>query len=448
MTTIYNSRYDINGKAAGDRSGNSVSMNSTGDIVAIGAEKNNGNGIESGHVRVYKRVGDIWQKLGDDIHGETANDESGISVSMNNIGNTVAIGAQYNDGTGVDGSKSGHVRVWKYMYGPDNPSTKKWIKLGDDIDGENPGDQSGASVSINNAGDIVAIGATRNTDENGVKSGHVRVHQYNLSTKLWERLGKDIDGEGDSDNSGSSVSMNSAGNIVAIGAVRNTANAVDGSYYGHVRVWEYKDGTWQKLGQDIDGEAKNDFSGVSVSMNSAGDIVAIGAKNNDGVNGTQSGHVRVWEYKDGTWQKLGQDIDGESKNDFSGSSVSMNSAGNIVAIGVQNNSDNGNSSGHARIWKYMDDPDNLSVKKWIQLGLDIDGETAGDYSGKAISMNNAGTIVAISAHYHSYVDGDNDQSGYVRVFYYRNGIWNQVPPGFFKVSNGFFKLSGNSFFKV
>ena len=39
---------------------------------------------------------------------------------------------------------------------------------------------------------------------------------------------------------------------------------------------------WTKLGQDIDGEAALDRSGSSVSLNSAGDRVAIGAIGNAG----------------------------------------------------------------------------------------------------------------------------------------------------------------------
>ncbi len=45
---------DIDGEAAIDRSGYSVSLSSDGTIVAIGATKNNGNGSDAGHVRVYK----------------------------------------------------------------------------------------------------------------------------------------------------------------------------------------------------------------------------------------------------------------------------------------------------------------------------------------------------------------------------------------------------------
>ena len=44
---------DIDGEAASDSSGRSVSMSSDGSRVAIGATYNRGNGTNSGHVRVY-----------------------------------------------------------------------------------------------------------------------------------------------------------------------------------------------------------------------------------------------------------------------------------------------------------------------------------------------------------------------------------------------------------
>ena len=44
---------DIDGEAADDYSGHSVSLSSDGTIVAIGAIDNDGNGSDSGHVRVY-----------------------------------------------------------------------------------------------------------------------------------------------------------------------------------------------------------------------------------------------------------------------------------------------------------------------------------------------------------------------------------------------------------
>ena len=50
--------------------------------------------------------------------------------------------------------------------------------------------------------------------------------------------------------------------------------------------------------------------------------------------------------------QLGQDIDGEAAGDFSGGSVSVSSDGSIVAIGAKHNGDNGNNAGHVRVTKY------------------------------------------------------------------------------------------------
>ena len=67
---------------------------------------NDGNGTNSGHTRIYKWNGSNWNKLGSDIDGEAAGDFSGDSVSLASDGSTVAIGAYRNS------SEAGHVRVF------------------------------------------------------------------------------------------------------------------------------------------------------------------------------------------------------------------------------------------------------------------------------------------------------------------------------------------------
>ena len=112
-----------------------------------------------------------------------------------------------------------------------------------------------------------------------------------------------------------------------------------------------------QLGTDIDGEAANDFSGISVSLSRGGSRVEIGAPY---ANGNDSGHVRVYEYSGGAWSKVGVDIDGEgvgdrsdgeAAGDKSGSSVSLSSDGTRVAIGAILNDGNGVNSGHVRVYR-------------------------------------------------------------------------------------------------
>ena len=387
----------------------------------------------------------IWSQMGGDIDGEANYDYSGTSVSLSDDGTIMAIGAYLNDG---NGSSSGHVRVfeWKeftqsmvnqYHYSNQTQNTSDqtksliitskdtdgnyiapivgqsyWTQLGIDIDGEVAGDRSGYSVSLSGNGTIVAISATRNNGTNGNYSGHVRVYQYDGTA--WIQLGEDIDGEAEYDQSGYSVSLSDDGSIVAIGA--NYNDGTNGTDSGHVRVYQYDGTAWTQLGGDIDGEALGDESGFSVSLSSNGKIVAIGAYKNDGTNGTNSGHVRVYQYDDvaKSWSQLGGAIDGEAADDQSGYSVSLSGDGTIVAIGALFNDGNtGNSAdnrGHVRVYQY-------DGSAWNQLGNDIDGEAAGDYSGYSVSLSGNGKIVAIGAVGNDGNSGND--SGHVRVFEYK-----------------------------
>ena len=54
---------------------------------------NDGNGNDAGHVRIYEYSSGSWTQLGADIDGEAAGDHSGSSVSLSSDGTRVAIGA-------------------------------------------------------------------------------------------------------------------------------------------------------------------------------------------------------------------------------------------------------------------------------------------------------------------------------------------------------------------
>ena len=246
-------------------------------------------------------------------------------------------------------------------------------QIGEDIDGEAAGDYSGSSVSLSNDGSTIAIGATGN-DGNGDRSGHVRIFQNNNNT--WQQIGDDIDGERFDDESGYSISLSSDGSIVAVGSRYNDKNLWE-NYRGHVRIFQNINSSWQQIGEDIDGEAAGDQSGGSVSLSSDGSTIAIGATGNDG-NGMSSGHVRIYQNTNSSWQQVGEDIDGEAGLDYLGHSISLSSDGSILAIGGLYNDGNGEASGHVRIFQNIN-------SSWQQIGEDIDGEKAGDYLGSSVS---------------------------------------------------------------
>jgi hypothetical protein len=384
---------DIDGEVSNDQSSRSISLSSDGSTVAIGARDNDGNGENSGHVRIYRRSNGRWSQIGSDIDGEASSDFSGVSVSLSSNGSAVAIGAHFNDG---NGENSGHVRVYLYNNG-------RWEQTGSDIDGEASGDFSGSSISLSSNGSIVAIGALSN-DGNGDRLGHVRV--YSINTGNWIQIGNDIDGEAVGDQFGSSVSLSANGSIVAIGGILN--NGTNGNASGHVRVYRNNSGNWEQIGNDIDGEAVGDHFGKSVSLSANGSIIAIGSHLNDG-NGTNSGHVRIYKNNNGSWDQIGSDIDGEALGDQSGISVSLSSDGSIVAIGSpRNNGTNGNASGHVRVYR-----NNFGI--WEQIGIDIDGEASSDFSGVSVSLSANGNNVAIGAPFNNGNETGR-YFGHVRVY--------------------------------
>ena len=289
------------------------------------------------------------------------------------------------------------------------------IQIGEDIDGEEIGDESGYSVSLSSDGSIVAIGAPLNTGEGpSNRSGHVRVYKNESSN--WIQIGQDIDGESQDNFSGYSLSLSSDGSIIAIGAPTN--NGINGMQNGHTRIYKNESDNWIQIGQDIDGESQFDRSGYSLSLSSDGSVIAIGARNNNGINGINSGHVRVYKNESGNWIQIGQDIDGEGEGDESGRSVSLSSDGSIIAIGARNNNGiNGINSGHVRVYKN-------ESGNWIQIGQDIDGEREGDDSGRSVSLSSDGSIIAIGAPLNDEINGF--QSGHVRIYENQLNNWVQI----------------------
>ena len=364
---------DIDGEAEGDYFGASMSLSSDGTILAVGGTHNDGNGLTAGHVRVFEFSGGSWSQLGSDIDGEAAGDEFGESVSLSSDGTILAVGAVGNDESGMT---AGHARVFEFSGG-------SWSQLGSDIDGEAAYDNFGQSVSLSSDGTILAVGGWGN-DGTANGAGHVRVFEF--SGGSWSQLGSDIDGEAGYDSFGEAVSLSSDGTILAVGAPDNDGTATNA---GHARVFEFSGGSWSQLGADIDGEAETDELGGSVSLSSDGTILAVGAVGND-ANGSSAGHVRVFEFSGGSWSQLGSDIDGEAANDRLGTSVALSADGSILAAGASGNDGNGSNAGHVRMYQFADGA-------WTQIGDDIDGEAEADASGFRVSLSSDAETVAIGA---------------------------------------------------
>ena len=178
---------------------------------------------------------------------------------------------------------------------------------------------------------------------------------------------------------GAAVAISADGLIMASGAIFG-ANRRDGEEAGVVKVYKYATTTTsfpQKLGADIHGDADGDMNGVSVALSADGTRLAVGASFNDNASGRNAGQARVFQYTNGTWTQLGEDIDGEAAGDQHGTSVSLSADGTRVAVGAQHNDGNGTDSGHVRVFQY-------SLGRWTQMGApSADARSAAAIGGHA-----------------------------------------------------------------
>eukprot|EP01083_Nonionella_stella_P219675 786646_1 len=154
-----------------------------------------------------------WTQLGLDIQGETGYEMASI-VAISKDGKVVAVGSW-----GYL-SYRGRVRVFK----ENGDGTRS--QLGEDIVGDVPSGFFGWSLSLNNDGTIIAIGAHGSDSHRGLV------------------------GKATGDQYGRSLSLDVSGTIVAIGAINGGEK--DG---GYVQVLKWDETAWNQLGKDIDGEA-------------------------------------------------------------------------------------------------------------------------------------------------------------------------------------------------
>ena len=344
---------DLNG-SGGESFGSSVAMSSDGKRIAVGAMNHSS---DDGEVRVYDNVGGQWTQIGPSIPGAT-NERFGQSISISSDGMRVVVGAAFGTET---------IKVYEY-------SNATWNKIFE-ASGVS-GDQFGKVISISSDGKRVASGALSDTSN----TGYARVYDIDSQTLLVQ-----LTGASTNEYFGSSVSLNSDGTRLVVGADQYQ----NGN--GYVKIYTESGGSWSLLGSQISGESNNDRFGYAVSISSNGNRVAIGAY----VHASNRGHVRIYEYSGGTWNKIGIDLDGEGSGDEFGFSVSLSSNGKrVMAGGPLYESDD---RGVVKVYEE-------TGGTWNQVFSNIVGG-AGDKMGRVVSMSSDGNVIVAGSSLATSQDG-------------------------------------------
>ncbi len=272
------------------------------------------------------------------------------------------------------------------------------VQIGQHVEGDTAGDYFAWSVVLSSDGNRVAVGAPNgHAGEEGTQ--YIRVYEW--MGYDWFQLGQDLIGEDSDDDSGLSISLSSDGNRIAIGAPAHWNDFND----GETRVYEWNGNNWVQLGQDIFAQVGDTNSGNSVSLSSDGNRVAISADyNNLGL-----GRTRIYDWNGSNWIQIGGVIEFEGLGD----QVALSSDGNRIVIGSPFHGGNGSYSGCVRVYEW-------NGNDWLQLGQDMYGEAAADRLGTTISISENGNRIAAGAPFN---DGNGEKAGHARVFEWNGSNW-------------------------
>lgn len=257
---------DIVGEAPGDESGRSISLSSDGSVIAIGAPYNDGFGIDSGHVRVYKNIAGTWIQIGTDLNGSATNHRFGISVSLSSEGTILAVGAP----------SFNQVNIYKNISGV-------WTLIGNPINGINTQSAGVFNVSLSSDGNTVGVSSPYGGNS---EQGEAFVYQ-NISG-VWTQIGATLLGQVSLTNFGTSISLSSDGSILAVGTTRV------GNDVGQTRIYKNISGVWLQAGADINGEEVFNLSSSGLSLSADTTTIAVGEPGFLN-GGARTGRVKVYD---------------------------------------------------------------------------------------------------------------------------------------------------------
>lgn len=161
----------IFGDTIDDQLGFYIEFNAAANKVAVSSYKSDNS---RGMVKVFELVGNNWQQIGNTILGKQQTEQFGLSLSISDDGNSLIVGAPYND---ENGSDTGSARLYKLI-------NNFWVQQGDDFKSVDQSNQAhaGSSVFINGAGEKIAIGYEQEKNSVPLVTGVVRV--YDVRTLL------------------------------------------------------------------------------------------------------------------------------------------------------------------------------------------------------------------------------------------------------------------------
>jgi hypothetical protein len=320
-----------------------VDISRDGRYVAIGTpfasggdnDTNDDQPTNIGRVEVYgEEPSSIqWERRGNIIFGEAAEEFFGSSVSLSGDGGVLAVG--------VGGTGNGElVRVYMLDDGI-------WIPRGGKI---NIGGMLFlGSVSLSADGLVLAVGGIpTNDDENPAV---VRI--FLLKSGEWLELGEGVNGR--VEETAYQAALSGDGTIVAVsnyyvGPVGSAQAESNDALDARALEWSPDHKQWIPLGENLHASAPGPKSGYFISLSDDGTIIAMSDPGTPNQYGGVTGHAHIFKYDGDSWMQLGPNKNGEAPGDQFGFDVSISGDGRYFAVGAPFNRGSGLERGRVYVY--------------------------------------------------------------------------------------------------
>jgi regulatory protein YycH of two-component signal transduction system YycFG len=397
---------------ASDFFGQSVAMNSVGDRVVVGAsgdERIGGSGSSGlAYVFVSGTTGWIEQHILSGSLAVNSSDEFGFRVAMNSLGDRIVVGAYRDERIG--GSVSSGL-AYVFVSG-----TTGWVEqpiLSGSLAVGNS-DNFGFYVSMNSMGDRIVVGASN--DERTGTNNEGLAYVFVSGTGGWTEqhiLSGSLAVDSD-DDFGFRVAMNSIGDRIVVGAPGDEKSGGSGSS-GLAYIFVSGTTGWTEqhiLSGSLAVDSFDEF-GYSVAINSIGDRIVVGVEGDERIGGSGSSGL-AYVFVSGTAGWTEQHILSGSlavdSDDLFGYSVAINSIGDRIVVGARQDGKIGTDY-EGLTYVFVS-----GTAGWTEQHI-LSGTltTNGDDFGNSVAINSTGDRIIVGADRDEGISG-SISSGLAYVF--------------------------------
>ena len=234
----------------GSNFGCSIAISFDGSRIAIGSKYDSNSYNKNGSVSIFELRDSKWSRLGEKLEGESNDEELGLSIDINSDLSRLIVG-----------SNSNIVSTYGY-------NGKLWVKYSDDLKGVN-GSNFGHSVSMNEIGDLIAVGSP-GSSETDTSSPQGDVYIYKIVDGKWELI-KRINNN-NSEGFGSCVRLNENSDKIFISAIKSSKGK------GKVFFYKKSSNDWVEFAESLEGENEENEFGINISINGSGELLSVGGR--------------------------------------------------------------------------------------------------------------------------------------------------------------------------